>query len=165
MHCLLAAPLLKECREVSTSFLSRILQTQLMFFVVRQSSLFWNHFSYFKDYVYSKSSLLKWNQRCSFENQAFFFFKDPTHVIQNTQFLDYHVFWKQKLTQCRIKMVYPMFVVLSILTLILGISLMVCDEVTFVWISKSRCSSQILGFIKRGCFFFSSYFISMHNNQ
>ena len=48
--------------------------------------LFWNQLSYFKDHVYWKSSLLKWNQRCPFlkrpfENQAFFFSK-----IQHTLF-------------------------------------------------------------------------------
>jgi hypothetical protein len=76
----LAAPLLRECREVSMSFMSRILQTQSMFFFVRQSSLSWNQFSHFKDHVYSKSSLLKWNQRCPFENQAFW------SMIQHTLF-------------------------------------------------------------------------------
>jgi len=68
--------------------------------------LFWNQLSYFKDHVYWKSSLLKWNQRCPFlkrpfENQAFFFFKDPTHIIRNIRSFDCHVFWKQKLTRCK----------------------------------------------------------------
>jgi hypothetical protein len=76
MHCPWLPPLLKECWEVSMSFLPSILQTQSMFLFVRQSSLFWNQFSHFKDHVYSKSSVLKWNQRCpflkrSFENQVF----------------------------------------------------------------------------------------------
>jgi len=41
-----------------------------------------------------------------FWKSSFFFFKDPTHVIQNSQFLDCHVFWIQKLTQYRIKMAF-----------------------------------------------------------
>ena len=61
----------------SVNFISvENLQTQSFFFFDK-SFLFWNQLSHFKDHVYSKSSLLKWNERCfffwkrSFENQAF----------------------------------------------------------------------------------------------
>jgi hypothetical protein len=38
--------------------------------------------------------------------------------------------------------------------------------VTFLWISKTRCSSKNLSFINKVVsFLFSTYFISMHNNK
>jgi hypothetical protein len=68
--------ILKKSREMLMSFMSRISQTQLMFFFVRQSFLFWNQISYLKGYVYSslivetKSERYQFWKR-SFENQAF----------------------------------------------------------------------------------------------
>jgi len=59
-----AAHLCKECREVSMSFLLRISQTQSMFFFFWQIFLILESTLTFQRYVYSKSSLLKWNQRC-----------------------------------------------------------------------------------------------------
>jgi hypothetical protein len=53
--------------------------------------LFWNQLSYFKDHVYSKSSLLKWNQRCPF-------WKDLLKIKlfyqrSNTRYSKYTVLW------------------------------------------------------------------------
>jgi hypothetical protein len=98
--------------------------------------LFWNQLSYFKDHVYSKSSLLKWNQRCpffekTFWKSSFFFFKDPTHVIRNIQSFDCHVFWKQKLTCCKTKMVFFMVLCIHFRLWFRVYLLMVCNEVTF----------------------------------
>jgi len=44
-----------------------------------------------------------------------FFIKDPTHVIRNIQSFDCHVFWKQKLTRCKTKMVFFSWFFVSIL--------------------------------------------------
>ena len=121
--------------------------------LVWQSFLFWNHFSYFKDYVYSKSSLLKWKQRCPFLKRPFanqaFWSKTQHTFFQNIQSFDCHVFWKQKLTRCKTKMAFFFFLFfswffVSILDSDFGVyTLMVCDEVTFMWISKIRLKSNL----------------------
>jgi hypothetical protein len=158
MHCPWLPPLLKECWEVSMSFLPRISQTQSMFLFVQQSSLFWNQFSHFKDHVYSKSSVLKWNQRCpflkrSFENQAFW------SKIQHTLFkiwchLIVMYFKNRNWHVVRLKWLFFFMVLCIHFKLYFWVHLwMVCDEVTSLWISKIRCSTQNLSFIKKGCFF------------
>jgi hypothetical protein len=102
LYCPKVSQLFKECWEELMSFLSRISQTQLMFFFVRQSFLFWNQISYFKGHVYSslivemKSERYQFWKRC-FKNQAFW------SKTQHTSF-NCLVFWKQKLTRCKIKM-------------------------------------------------------------
>ena len=55
----------------------------------------------------SIQSLVCWNEiRDVFFEKIFwkssFLLKNPTHVIQNIQSLDCNVFWKQKLTRCKI---------------------------------------------------------------
>ena len=114
--------------------------------------LFCNQLSYFKDHVYSKSSC--WNEireMLVFENQVSSV-KDPTHVIRNIQSFDYHVFWKQKLTRCKIKMAFSMVLCINLNPWYWVYHMIVYDEVTFAWISKARQPSQHLGFIKKNCF-------------
>jgi len=66
--------------------------------------LFWNQLSYFKDHVYSKSSLLKWNQRCpffekTFWKSSFFFFQRS-----NTRYSKYTVLWLSCILKTEIDM-------------------------------------------------------------
>ena len=72
----------KECWEELMSFLSRISQTQLIFFFVWQSS-FWNQLSHFKDHVYS--SLVCWNEiRDVFAWKRSFFLKNQFFFLLKT---------------------------------------------------------------------------------
>jgi hypothetical protein len=120
--------------------------------LVWQSFLFWNHFSYFKDYVYSKSSLLKWKQRCPFLKRPFanqaFWSKTQHTFFQNIQSFDCHVFWKQKLTRCKTKMAFffSFFMVhcIHFRLWFWAYLLMVCDEVTFCELQETKGSSQNL---------------------
>jgi len=76
LYCPKVSQLFKEYWEELMSFLSRISQTQWMFFFVWQSFFFWNQISYFKGHVYSslivemKSERYQFWKR-SFKNQAF----------------------------------------------------------------------------------------------
>jgi len=70
-----AAQLFKECRGLQCHFYLGFHRLNRCSFVSDNLPCFGIN-SYFKDHVYSKSSLLKWNQRCpflkrAFENQAF----------------------------------------------------------------------------------------------
>jgi hypothetical protein len=90
---------------------------------------------------------LKWNQKdVSFGKDILkikLFGQRPTHVIQYMQSFDCLVFWKQKLTRCKIKMAFSMVLCIHFKLWFWVYLLMVCDEVTFVWISrKTRYSSQ-----------------------
>jgi len=72
-----------------------------------------------------------------------FLVKDPTHIIQYMQSFDCLVFWKQKLTRFKIKLAFSMVLCIHFKLSFWVFLLMVCDEVTFVWISrKTRYSSQ-----------------------
>jgi hypothetical protein len=146
--------------------------------LVWQSFLFWNHFSYFKDYVYSKSSLLKWKQRCPFLKRPFanqaFWSKTQHTFFQNIQSFDCHVFWKQKLTRCKTKMAFFFFFFfffswffVSILDSDFGYifwgSVM---RWPFLWIKKKqdvKVKTQALS--RKVVSLLHTYFISMHNNQ
>ena len=74
----------------------------------------------------------------SFWKSSFFFIKYPTHVIRNIQSFDCHVFWKHKLTQCRIKMAFSMVLCINLNPWYCVYHLMVYDEVSFAWISKKK---------------------------
>ena len=63
--------LFKECWEEVMSFLSRIPHTQSLFFLVRQSFLFWNQISYFKGYVYSSLIVEMKSERYQFLEKIF----------------------------------------------------------------------------------------------
>jgi hypothetical protein len=71
-----------------------------------------------------------------------FLVKDPTHVIQNMQSFDCLVFWKQKLTRCKIKMTFFMVFCVSFNLWSWVYLLMVCDEVTFCELQETKGSSQ-----------------------
>jgi hypothetical protein len=79
-----------------------------------------------------------------------FLVKDPTHVIQCSPLI---VLYFENRNRTVVRLIWPLFFpwfFVSILNSDFGyIFLMVCDEVIFLWISKTRCS----GFIKKGCFF------------
>jgi hypothetical protein len=155
--------------KTSMSFLSRISQTQSMFFCVRCSSLFWNQLSYFKDHVYSKSSLLKRNQRCPFlkrpfENQAFW------SKIQHTLFKIYSplivmYFENRNWPNVGLKWLFPWFFV----------SIWILDIGYIIWLSmmkwplrefqKQDAQVKTQALPRKVVSLFSTYFISMHNNQ
>jgi len=83
------------------------------------------------------------------------FFKDPTHVIRNIQSFDCHVFWKQKLTRCKTKMVFFLWFFVSILDSDFGYifwwSMMRWPSVNF---RKQKALVKTWGFIKKDCFLF-----------
>jgi len=157
LYCPLAAQLFKECREVPMSFLSRISQTQSMFFFVQQFSLFWNQLSHFKDHVYSKSSLLKWNQRCyflkrSFKNQAFCL------KIQHILFKIYSpliimYFESRNWPIVRLQWLFSWFFVSILDSDFWVYLLMVCDEVTCLWIWKNKMPKSNLRLYQERLFF------------
>jgi hypothetical protein len=155
--------------KTSMSFLSRISQTQSMFFCVRCSSLFWNQLSYFKDHVYSKSSLLKRNQRCPFlkrpfENQAFW------SKIQHTLFKIYSplivmYFENRNWPNVGLKWLFPWFFV----------SIWILDIGYIIWLSMMKWPLRVFqkqdaqvktqALPRKVVSLFSTYFISIHNNQ
>ena len=111
VHCI--APRWSTFQGVSRSvdvILVKDFANSIDILLVWQSFLFWNQISYFNGDVYSSLIVEMKSERCPFskrpfENQAFFI-KDPTHIIRNIQSFDCHVFWKQKLTRCKTKMVF-----------------------------------------------------------
>ena len=168
IHCI-ASRCLNFSRSIEKSwchFMSNISQTHSMFFIVRQSFLFWNQISYFKDHVNSslivemKSKRYQFWKR-SFENHAFW--SKTQHTLFNI------VLWlscilKTEMTHCKFKMIFSWFF-MSVLIFDLGY---IFSRSAMRWPLcefQKQDSSQISGFIKRGCFFLSFYFISMHNNQ
>jgi len=128
--------------------------------------LFWNQLSYFKDHVYSKSSLLKWNQRCPFlkrpfENQAFF-------QRSNTRYLKYTVLWlscilKTEMTHCKFKMTFFMVLYVNFNLWSCVYLFTVCNEVTFCeFQGKQKAQVKTWGFIKKDCFFFLAPILSAY---
>ena len=109
VHCIVpSCSTFQGLLRTSMSFLSKIAETQSMFFCVRHSSLFWNQLSYFNDHVCVKSNC--WNEirEMSIFEIIFFSFeiqtslvKDPTHY--SMQSFDCLVFWKQKWPVVRLK--------------------------------------------------------------
>jgi hypothetical protein len=133
--------------------------------------LFWNQLSYFKDNVYSSLIVEMKAERCQFwkrfwKSSFFDKKKSPTHVIQNIQSFDCHVFWKQKWTRCQIKMAFSWFFV-SILDSEFGyLFWWFVMRWPSVYSKKTTCSSQNLRLYQGRVFpFFITYFISMHNNK
>jgi hypothetical protein len=87
----LVAQLLKECRGLQCHFYQGFRRLNWCSFVSENLPCFGIN-SYLKDHVYSKSSLLKWNQRCPFFEKSFwkssFFDQRP-----NTCYSKYTVLW------------------------------------------------------------------------
>jgi len=140
LYCPKVSQIFKECWEELMSFLPRILQIQF----VRQSFLFWNQISYFKCHVYSslivemKSERYQFWKR-SFKNQAFW------SKTQHTSFNA--VLWLSCILKTEMAFLMVLYVRFKLWFWVY--LLMVCDEVTFLWILKTKW----LGFIKKGCFF------------
>ena len=116
VHCIApqVAQLFKECWEEFVSFLSRILQIQFDVFLVWQYFLFWNQISYFEGHVYSSLIIEMKSERCQFWKifwKSSFFDQKSNTRHSNTQSFNCLVFWKQKLTRCKIKMVFSWFLV------------------------------------------------------
>jgi hypothetical protein len=160
----LVAHLFKEYWEVLMSFLSKLID------VLLYSTIFFNLES---TLAFQRSYLFKsnyWNEiremsvlKSILENQASLV-KDPTHAIQNMQSFDCLVFWKQKLTGCKIKMAFPWFFV-SILNSDFGyIFWWYVMRWPFFEFQKQDAQVKTRGFIKKS-HFFSTYFNSMHNNK
>jgi len=161
--------LFKECREMLMSFLSRILQIRLMFLFDNLSCS--GIKSYISKIMFIQSLVVEMKSeryqfwKRSFENQASSI-KDPTHVIQNMQSFDCPVFWKQKWFVVRLKWLFSWFFV-SVLTFDLGYLIwwfaMRWPSVNF---KKQKAQVKTWGFIKKWLLsFFSTNFISMHNNK
>ena len=72
------------------------------------------------------------------------FFSKIQHVIRNIQSFDCHVFWKQKLTCCKTKMVFFMVLCIHFRLWFRVYLLMVYDEVTFCEFQKTKGPSQNL---------------------
>jgi hypothetical protein len=149
-------------------FMSNISQTHSMFFIVRQSFLFWNQISYFNAHVYSNLIVEMKSERCQFW-KVFLEIKLVWSKIQHTLFNV--VLWlpcilNTEMTRCKIKMTFSWFFV-SVLIFDLGYifwwSMMRWPSVNF---KKQKGSSQNLRIHQERLFsFLSFYFISMHNNQ
>jgi hypothetical protein len=137
VHC--TAPRWSTFQGVSRSFdviLVKDFANSIDILLVWQS--FYSGINSHTSKIMSIQSLVCWNEirdvlflKRPFENQAFFFFKDPTHVIRNIQSFDCHVFWKQKLTCCKTKMVFFMVLCIHFRLWFRVYLLMVCNEVTF----------------------------------
>jgi len=87
VHCI-APRYLKFWRSVEKSwchFMSKISQTQPMFFFLQQSFLFWNQISYFKGHVYSSLIVEMKSERYQFWKRSF---ENPTFwsKTQHTSF-------------------------------------------------------------------------------
>jgi len=86
--------------------------------------------------------------------------KDPTHAIQNMQSFDCLVFWKQKLTRCKIKMTFFMVLCVSFNLWSWVYLSMVYDEVTFCEFQKTQGSSQNLRIHQERLFSFWTLILS-----
>ena len=148
IHCI-ASRCLNFSRSIEKSwchFMSNISQTHSMFFIVRQSFLFWNQISYFKDHVNSslivemKSKRYQFWKR-SFENHAFW--SKTQHTLFNI------VLWlscilKTEMTHCKFKMTFSMVFYVSFNLWSWVYLFTVCNEVTFCEFQETKGSSQNL---------------------
>jgi len=147
------------------SFMSRILHIQFDILLIWQSFLFWNQISYFKGHVYSSLIVEMKSERCQiwkrFWKSSFFDKKKSNTSHSNTQSFNCLVFWKQKVTRCKIKMVFSWFFV-SILKSDFGYifwwSVMTWHCCEFQKQDAQALSRKVVSFL-------SIYFINMHNNQ
>jgi hypothetical protein len=138
--------------------------------LIWQSFLFWIQISYFNGHVYSSLIVEMKSERCQFL-KVFFFLKIKflRSKIQHTLFNA--VLWlscisKTKMTSWKIKMTFFMVLCVSFNLWSWVYLLMVCDEVTFCEFQETKGSSQNLRIHQERLFsFFSTNFISMHNNQ
>ena len=95
----------KECREMLMSFLSRILQTQLMF-LLENLSCFGIKPQHFNDHVYSSIIIEMKSERCLFLKLLFFFW-NSNFFGQRSNTLFNVVLWlscilKTEMTRCKI---------------------------------------------------------------
>ena len=164
-----AAQLFKECREVSISFLSRICKLSHSSFLTNLSySGINSHISK----IMSIQSLVCWNEMKDF----FFFGKDLLKIKlfgqkPNTRHSKYVIIWlscilKKKLIHCKIKMAFFMVLCIHFRLWFWVYLLMVCDEVICLWISKKQDAQvKTQALLRKVVSFYSTYFISMHNNK
>jgi len=82
-------------------------------FLVLESTLAFQKLCLFKSNCWNEIKEMSILKR-SFEKSSFLV-KDLTHIIQNIQSFDCHVFWKQKLTRCKTKMALFFWLFLYIL--------------------------------------------------
>jgi hypothetical protein len=139
----LITPLFKECRQVSMLFLSRILLTRSMLFLFHNLS--YSGINSHISKIMSIQSLIveMKSERYQFL-KVFLKFKllwsKTQHMSFNTcSLLIILYFEKQKLTRWKIKMAFSMVLRVNFNVWSWVYLLMICDEVTFLWISKTRC--------------------------
>jgi len=76
----------------------------LTIFLVLESNLIFQRWCLFKSNCWNEIREMSFFEKTFWKSS--FFIKDPTHIIRNIQSFDCHVFWKQKLTRCKTKMVF-----------------------------------------------------------
>jgi hypothetical protein len=90
-----------------------------------------------------------------FKNQAYLV-NNPTYIIQYMQSFDCLVFWKQKLTRCKIKIAFFMVLCVNLNLWSWLYLLMVRDKVSLYEIKKKQDAQvKTRCFIKKHCFFWA----------
>jgi len=125
--------------------------------------------------IFQKSCLFKsncWNEiREMLVLEKIFWKSSFFDQRSNTCYSKYAILWlscilKTEMIRCKIKMTFFMVLCVSFNLWSWVSHLMVCDEVTFCEFQETKGSSQNLRIYQEMvAFFFSTNFISMHNNK